>query len=342
VVLAGVLVAVPAPVLADAGASSTSAPAGELRARAGALDRREHAALLALYAVETRLARARVALAAAHARLAEVRLEEASAARRQRVVARSLAASQARVARALRTLYVEGEAEPLAVLLGATSLDEALLGIEGLSRAAEQNARLAREARERAAELRELSARLAERRSALAKGVAEAAAGATALERETAAQAAVVSELRRESRLTRTRLAELERQAAAAGRASTALEAQGPAAVEDAPEADAPAEPAVPARATEPPSATRTLVVDAVAYHLPGVTASGIPVGPGVIAVDPAVIPLGTRVFVPGYGPAVAADVGSAVRGALIDLWMPSTADALAWGRRTVTITIYG
>ena len=79
-----------------------------------------------------------------------------------------------------------------------------------------------------------------------------------------------------------------------------------------------------------------------VAYHLPGKTASGLPVGVGVIAVDPNVIPLGTRVFVPGYGPAVAADVGSAIRGNIIDLWMPSTAQALAWGRRSVTITIYG
>ena len=61
-----------------------------------------------------------------------------------------------------------------------------------------------------------------------------------------------------------------------------------------------------------------------------------------MIAVDPAVIPLGTRVFVPGYGSAVAADVGSAIRGAIIDLWMPSTGAALAWGRRTVTITVYG
>jgi 3D (Asp-Asp-Asp) domain-containing protein len=85
----------------------------------------------------------------------------------------------------------------------------------------------------------------------------------------------------------------------------------------------------------------RTLVVDAVAYHLPGRTASGLPVGVGVIAVDPAVIPLGTRVFVPGYGSAVAADVGSAIRGAIIDVWMPSTAAARAWGRRTVTITVY-
>ena len=51
-----------------------------------------------------------------------------------------------------------------------------------------------------------------------------------------------------------------------------------------------------------------------------------------MIAVDPTVIPLGTRVFVPGYGPAVAADVGSAVKGNIIDLWMPSTAQARGLG----------
>ena len=91
-----------------------------------------------------------------------------------------------------------------------------------------------------------------------------------------------------------------------------------------------------------PATGNHTLVVDAVAYHLPGHTASGLPVGVGVIAVDPTVIPLGTRVFVPGYGPAVAADVGTAIKGNIIDLWMPTAAQALAWGRRTVTITVYG
>jgi 3D (Asp-Asp-Asp) domain-containing protein len=90
------------------------------------------------------------------------------------------------------------------------------------------------------------------------------------------------------------------------------------------------------------PVGSRTLVVDAVAYHLSGHTASGLPVGIGVVAVDPSVIPLGTRLFVPGYGPAVAADVGSAIKGNIIDLWMPSTPAAQAWGRRTVTITVYG
>ena len=51
-------------------------------------------------------------------------------------------------------------------------------------------------------------------------------------------------------------------------------------------------------------------------------------------------IPLGTRFFVPGYGEAVAADVGSSVRGNKIDLWFPSHAQARAWGRRTVAIVI--
>lgn len=83
------------------------------------------------------------------------------------------------------------------------------------------------------------------------------------------------------------------------------------------------------------------LTVDAVAYHLPGSTALGVPVRKGVVAVDPKLIPLGTKLHVPGYGPGLAADVGYAIRGPIIDLWFPSTAKARKWGRRTVTITIY-
>jgi len=95
----------------------------------------------------------------------------------------------------------------------------------------------------------------------------------------------------------------------------------------------------VPAGSAEAPS--YKLRVDAVAYSLPGKTASGIPVGKGVVAVDPKVIPLRTRMFVPGYGKAVAADVGTAITGRIIDLWFPTTADARAWGRRTVVVTVY-
>jgi 3D (Asp-Asp-Asp) domain-containing protein len=44
---------------------------------------------------------------------------------------------------------------------------------------------------------------------------------------------------------------------------------------------------------------------------------------------------------IPGYGSGVAADVGGAVQGASIDLWFPTRAQALAWGRRVVTITLH-
>jgi 3D (Asp-Asp-Asp) domain-containing protein len=83
------------------------------------------------------------------------------------------------------------------------------------------------------------------------------------------------------------------------------------------------------------------LKVDAVAYHLPGRTALGVSVRKGVVAVDPRLIPLGTRLHVPGYGPGLAADVGIAIKGRLIDLWFPSTVQAREWGRRTVTITVF-
>lgn len=89
------------------------------------------------------------------------------------------------------------------------------------------------------------------------------------------------------------------------------------------------------------PKAPYKLKVDAVAYYLPGRTALGVPVRRGVVAVDPKLIPLGTRLHVPGYGPALAADVGTAIKGRIIDLWFPSTALARKWGRRTVTITVY-
>jgi 3D (Asp-Asp-Asp) domain-containing protein len=98
---------------------------------------------------------------------------------------------------------------------------------------------------------------------------------------------------------------------------------------------------ASPATPAAPVGVGQTLTVSSTGYSLPGHTATGIPVGWGVIAVDPSLIPLGTRLTVPGYGEGVAADTGSAVRGATIDLWFPSLAQARAWGRRTVTITLH-
>jgi 3D (Asp-Asp-Asp) domain-containing protein len=45
--------------------------------------------------------------------------------------------------------------------------------------------------------------------------------------------------------------------------------------------------------------------------------------------------------LVPGYGKAIAADIGYAIKGRIIDVWMPNHAAARKWGRKTVTITVY-
>lgn len=60
-----------------------------------------------------------------------------------------------------------------------------------------------------------------------------------------------------------------------------------------------------------------------------------------VIAVDPKVIPLGSKVYVEGYGYAVAADKGSGIRGYKIDVLMPTKAKAIQWGVRTVKVKVY-
>ncbi len=75
-----------------------------------------------------------------------------------------------------------------------------------------------------------------------------------------------------------------------------------------------------------------------------GHTATGInlKVNPGakVIAVDPSVIPLGSKVYVEGYGYAVAADTGGAIKGNKIDVFFSSQSDAYRWGRKTIKIKI--
>lgn len=71
-----------------------------------------------------------------------------------------------------------------------------------------------------------------------------------------------------------------------------------------------------------------------------GHTAIGVHAGRGVIAVDPRVIPLGSRVYIEGYGSAIAADVGGAIKGNIIDVCFPTRGEALRWGRRYVDVMI--
>ncbi len=71
-----------------------------------------------------------------------------------------------------------------------------------------------------------------------------------------------------------------------------------------------------------------------------GYTAIGIRAEPGIVAVDPKVIPLRTKLYVEGYGPALAADVGGAIRGNRIDLFFNTVEEALKYGRRRVKVYV--
>ena len=66
----------------------------------------------------------------------------------------------------------------------------------------------------------------------------------------------------------------------------------------------------------------------------------GTPLGRGVVAVDPNVIPMGTKLYVEGYGEAIAADQGGAIQGNRIDLFFDSKFEANNWGMRTVKVYI--
>ena len=98
-----------------------------------------------------------------------------------------------------------------------------------------------------------------------------------------------------------------------------------------------------PGVADEPKALLPATSYVATAYSLRGRTASGRMVSRGLIAADPSVLPLGSRVRLdhPGYsGEYIVADTGGAIRGRHIDIWTPSTGEAMRFGRRTVKLTV--
>ncbi len=71
-----------------------------------------------------------------------------------------------------------------------------------------------------------------------------------------------------------------------------------------------------------------------------GITASGMRAQHGVVAVDPNLIPLGTRLYIEGYGHAIAGDTGGSIKGKKIDLFYDSVSDCYAFGRRDITVYV--
>ena len=297
--------------------------AASLKQRQSVLATKSHSALLGLYALDSRLAQTRGELARIHAHVVALRAERLQVQLQLKVVAGNLRVSQELLGAHLRTLYEEGEPNAIAILLGSSSLDDAVTRLNDIEQSARQSEAAVTDTKAGRATLTHLAGRLAAQTRRAEQLEASARATAASLERARVARAAYLASLARERRLTKRQLAALDTHARRVVEKAQVIQSQ----------TTEPAE--------APMKAPGTITVTATGYSLPGQTSTGLPVGYGVVAVDPAVIPLGTRMTVPGYGDGVAADTGSAVSGATIDLWFPTLADALAWGRRTVTISLH-
>jgi 3D (Asp-Asp-Asp) domain-containing protein len=297
------------------------------RQQRAALATRSHSALLSLYALDSRLLRSRSELTGLRSRLDGLRLERDRVRQEIAIVTGNLEESQRLLGARLRALYEEGEPDAIAVLLGATSLDEAVTRLDELERSARQGAQAATDARDGRAKLEGLALELGARIREVGTLEAQAEQTATALASARDRRVSYLAALARERRLNARQIRALDHRARQVVAKAEVVQSQ--------------AAPSPSAGATWVIAGTRTLTVTSTGYSMPGKTATGLPTGFGIVAVDPAVIPLGTRLSIPGYGEGVAADTGGAVQGMTIDLWFPTLAQARAWGRRTVTITLH-
>jgi cystine transport system substrate-binding protein len=329
----GFLLAALVPVALGADVSGLRSQAAALRSDGHSLDARAKASTLELYALEAKLGRARAALDTLEARRSALARERTVVQTQLRIARKAVRSTERRLSELVRALYEQpDQGDPLAILLGADSIDEALAALDGLSRAADESSSIIEQARKARTRLGALSERLAAREAELEQLAAAAEARAAQLSAAGASRRAFVAELRRRQSMNAARVAAIEATAQQAGRRTQTLAAS------DAPVAAAPVEPA--STGMDDELGGRTLTVSSTGYTLEGQTSTGVDTSPGVVAVDPSVIPLGTRITIPGYGTGIAADTGGSVHGSMIDLWFPTHEGALAWGRRTVTITL--
>jgi peptidoglycan DL-endopeptidase CwlO len=313
------------------GGANPSHSVSTLRARDAQIAARSRPAVLGLYALDRRLERAHAQLAALRREAGSLQEARASLRLQIRVAQRGTRIAERELARRVRTLYEQGNVEPVEILFGAKDLDEAVAGIDNLSSASRQGEEVLSQLKAAREHLAASARALAAREAALASAKRDAEATAASLAAARTQRTSYLASLAAKRRLTQREIAAVVARADAAETRTEALVRAVPAPVASAVDADRPA----------PVAAGRTLTVSATGYALGGSTSTGLPVGWGVAAVDPSVIPLGTHMTVPGYGEAVASDTGGAVSGAAIDLWFPSVAQANTWGRRTVTIVLH-
>ncbi|MCU5522692.1 cell wall-binding protein EntC [Bacillus cereus] len=235
---------------------------------------------------------------------------------------------------------------------------------ETQAKAKAQEATKAREAAEAQAEVKAQEAAKA-RETAKAQEAAKAQADAEAQAEVKAQEAAKAREAAKAQADAEAQAAAKAQEAAKAreaakaqeAKAQEAAEAQEAAKAREAAKAQKPAtqQPVAKETETSAPSSSRELRVVATAYtadplengykagdQVKSALGHNLTANPNMklIAVDPSVIPLGSKVWVEGYGVAIAGDTGGAIKGNKIDVLMPDKGTSSSWGRKTVTVKV--
>ncbi|GAB4243956.1 MAG: 3D domain-containing protein [Thermoleophilia bacterium] len=321
--------------------------------RVSEVSRNHEAAVVDLMLLEDRLAAARTKLARAEENLTalESRLAEAES-RREKAVA-DLGKVEARLGVRLEESYKAGGIGWLDLLFSSEDLGDFVNRAQLLGRVVESEAQLREQILAKRAEIELYVTELEEARDRQAQALKELEASRLELEAATGRHEALVAALgdklaaaRAELQAAREKMEQINREARSRRQTPSREEDRGSRGGDSEDSgAGSLAEPTAggsggPTEAAAP-SGGRQIKAKVTAYALRGTTATGVRVRRGIIAVDPSVIPLGTRLYVPGYGEGIAADTGSAVKGNVVDVWLPSYQEALDWGIKYLTITVY-
>ena len=303
---------------------SASQQIGDLEARSQELDANYQQALMNLVAVDSEVNRYSTEIASTNQRQAEIQASIVEEQKRLAEVQAQLTERQSILEKRLRGTYKSNDVGYLEVVMGAGDFSDFLNRVDMINTIADEDRNIVESVQEAKKTEEEKIASLAEKQAELAGLVNQLSTAQSNLVSAQASQQSVVNSLQNEKLANDGQLSQLQAQAASIeARMSQLQSGSSGGGGGDAPYA--------------PPSGGSGNFT-ATAYCLGGTTASGMPVGRGIIAVDPSVIPLGSRVHVSGYGDAIAADTGGAINGNRIDVWLPC-GEAYEWGVRTVTVT---
>jgi 3D (Asp-Asp-Asp) domain-containing protein/peptidoglycan hydrolase CwlO-like protein len=299
----------------------------ELQAQSGELDASYQQALSDMVAVDSEVNRYNSDITGAGQRRDEIQAEIQTEQQNLGEIEARLSSQQASLEKRLLSTYKSDDVSYLDVVLGAGDFDDFLNRVDMVNIIAEEDRQLIDSIRDSKTSIEDKLTTLSQKQDELASLIDELSSAQDNLLAAQARQEQVVANIKAQMADNESQLTQLQDQAAAIETSMSQIQ-------------DTAADSGGDSGYSPPPAGGSSFTMTATAYCLGGTTATGMPVGRGVIAVDPSVIPLGSRVHVSGYGDAIAADTGGAIRGNKIDVWLPC-GEAYSWGVRTVTVTVY-